>query len=419
MATKLAIKGGKKTVPDGLMMEWPPVDQTDRDMILGSLDRREYTYGTNYKALEAEFAEWLGIDVPTVFCNSGTAALHMAVVACGCGVGDEVIAPAYTWPSSVTCCLHHNVIPVFVDVDWATINIDVDLIEAAITPRTKAIMAVHLHGLPVNMEAVCAIAKKHNLKVIEDCCQAHGATFKGQKVGSFGDCAAFSCNHNKVMCSGEGGFFVAANQQLLGLGKTLWYFGENRPPVEDGDFHTYGMGWMYRSTELVASFARAQLAKLDGFIDTIAENALCLHDLLADCPHLIRPFVPADTVTNWYNYTVRFDMDALGHADDPAAFRNRIVEALRAEGVQTGVWQGWPVPKMTVFQAKNGYGQGCPWSCQTESKPDYAMENFPIAQKHSDCHTGMTFPLRPPNGTELAKCVAEAYHKVLSNPGQI
>ena len=419
MATKPAIKGGKKTVPDGLMKEWPPVDQTDRDMILGSLDRREYTYGTNYKALEAEFAEWLGIDVPTVFCNSGTAALHMAVVACGCGVGDEVIAPAYTWPSSVTCCLHHNVIPVFVDVDWATINIDVDLIEAAITPRTKAIMAVHLHGLPVNMEAVCAIAKKHNLKVIEDCCQAHGATFKGQKVGSFGDCAAFSCNHNKVMCSGEGGFFVAANQQLLGLGKTLWYFGENRPPVEDGDFHTYGMGWMYRSTELVASFARAQLAKLDGFVATIAENALCLHELLAHCPHLIRPFVPADTVTNWYNYTVRFDMDALGHADDPAAFRNRIVEALRAEGVQTGVWQGWPVPKMTVFQAKNGYGQGCPWSCQTESKPDYAMENFPIAQKHSDCHTGMTFPLRPPNGTKLAKCVAEAYHKVLSNPDQI
>ncbi len=417
--TKLAIHGGVKTVPDGLMKSWPPVDQTDRDLILGSLDRQEYTYGTNYKALEREFAEWLGISVPTVFCNSGTAALHMAVVACGCGVGDEVIAPAYTWPSSVTCCLHHNVIPVFVDIDWATMNIDVDQIEAAITPRTKAIIAVHLHGLPVNMDAVGSIAKKHNLKVIEDCCQAHGATFKGRKVGTFGDCAAFSCNHNKLMCAGEGGFFVAANEQLLGLGKTLWYFGENRPPVEDGDFHTYGMGWMYRSSELVASFARAQLAKLDGYIARIAQNAICLHELLADCPHLIRPYVPEDTVMNWYNYTVRFDMEALGHADNPAAFRNKIVDALRAEGVQTGVWQGWPVPKMTVFQAKNGYGKGCPWACQTASKPDYRLSSFPVAQKHADCHTGMTFPLRPPNGTELVRYVAEAFHRVLANADQL
>ena len=121
---------------------------------------------------------------------------------------------------------------------------------------------------------------------------------------------------------------------------------------------------------------------------------------------------------NWYNYTVRFDMDALGHAQDPAIFRNRIVDALRAEGVQTGVWQGWPVPKMTVFQAKNGYGQGCPWSCQPESKPDYRLSSFPVSQKHADCHTGMTFPLRPPNGTELVKRVGEAFHKVLANADQ-
>ena len=98
--TKLAIHGGGKAVPDGLMKSWPPVDQTDRDLIMGSLDRQEYTYGTNYKALEREFGEWLGITVPTVFCNSGTAALHMAVVACGCGVGDEVIAPSFTFVST-------------------------------------------------------------------------------------------------------------------------------------------------------------------------------------------------------------------------------------------------------------------------------------------------------------------------------
>ena len=97
--------------------------------------------------------------------------------------------PAYTWPSSATCCLHHNIIPVFVDIDFDTMNIDVAKIEAAITPRTKAIIAVHLHGLMVDMDAVCAVAKRHNLKVIEDCCQAHGATLRGRRAGSFGDCA--------------------------------------------------------------------------------------------------------------------------------------------------------------------------------------------------------------------------------------
>ena len=143
MAT-LAILGGTPVIPAGKMKAWPPVDDTDRRLVLASLESGRHTVGDNYTKLEEEFAAWAGMK-HALFCNSGTAALHMCLVACEIGVGDEVIVPAYTWPSSATCCLHHNVIPVFVDVEWKTVNIDVTKIEAAITPRTRAIIAVHLH----------------------------------------------------------------------------------------------------------------------------------------------------------------------------------------------------------------------------------------------------------------------------------
>ena len=413
MAT-LAILGGTPVIPAGKMKAWPPVDDTDRRLVLASLESGRHTVGDNYTKLEEEFAAWAGVK-HALFCNSGTAALHMCLVACEIGVGDEVIVPAYTWPSSATCCLHHNVIPVFVDVEWKTVNIDVTKIEAAITPRTRAIIAVHLHGLPVDMDAIMAVARKHKLKVIEDCCQAHGGTFNGKKVGSFGDCAASSTNQNKILCSGEGGFFMANNTEVFEKGKTLWYFGENRPPDGSKAFHTYGMGWMYRSTDLVAAFARAQLAKLDSHLAQMKKNGDRLHACLADVPNLIRPYTPAGHGWNYYNYTTRFDMEAMGHVKDASLFRDKIVKALQAEGVETGVWQGWPVPQMTVFQAKNAYGKGCPWDCQQAAAVNYDVKQFPVAQRHCSSHTGMTTPLRPPNGTDLAELVAAAFRKVLTN----
>lgn len=414
---RLAIHGGTRCIPYGLLKSWPPVDDLDRKMVLASLERGLHTYGPNCTALEEEFSRWAGIK-HSVFCNSGTAALHMALVACECGCGDEVIVPAYTWPSSATCCLHHNIVPVFVDIDWASMNIDPGKIEAAITPRTKAIMVVHLHGLAADMDPILRIARKHKLRVIEDCCQAHGCTYKGRRVGTMGDCAAFSCNQNKIMCSGEGGFLCSNDAALFERGKTLWYFGEHRRPETGKKCNAYGMGWMYRSSDLVAAFGRAQLTRLDSYLATIAYNAKRLHELLEGTPHLIRPVVPAGHGHNWYNYTVRFDMKALGHQKDAAAFRDKLVKALNAEGVETGVWQGWPVPEMTAIAAKNAYGRGCPWSC-SKSKVSYALSQFPVAVKHCDWHTGMTTPLRPPNGLDLAEGVAQAYRKVLSNIAQV
>lgn len=413
----LALHGGPRAVPEGLQKPWPPVTDKDRALVLESLNGSIHTYGPQSRTLEEEFAAWIGVK-HALFCNSGTAALHMALVACGVGCGDEVIVPAYTWPSSATCCLHHNAIPVFVDIEWNTMNIDVTRIEDAITPRTKAIVAVHLHGLSVDMTAILDIAKRHGLRVIEDGCQAHGVRHGGQMVGTLGDVAAFSCNSNKIMSSGEGGFFVTNDTALFERGKTLWYFGEHARPAEGVEHPAYGMGWMYRSTELVAAFARAQLSRLDEYLVTIRENARCLHAGLDGVPALIRPEVPEGHGHNYYNYTVRFDMEALGHAHDAAAFRGRLVKALNAEGVSTGVWQGWPVPEMTAIAARNAYGKGCPWTC-SGSKVNYDLARFPVAVRHCGWHTGMTVPLRPPNGPELARYVAEAFRKVMNNAAQI
>jgi dTDP-4-amino-4,6-dideoxygalactose transaminase len=176
-----------------------------------------------------------------------------------------------------------------------------------------------LHGLAVDMDRVMAIARQHNLKVIEDCCQAHGALFGGRKVGTWGDCAAFSFNQNKCLCSGEGGAFVTDDEDLNQAARQLWSFGETRTPAEARDYHAYALGWMYRNNDPTAAFARSQLTKLDGYLEKIKANAAVFTAALQGVPHLILPTAPEGCEPNWYNYTLRFDMEALGHAHDAAA----------------------------------------------------------------------------------------------------
>jgi perosamine synthetase len=422
---QLAINGGPKTIPDGTIQNWPPVDDTDRRMVLESLNGENHAFGSNCEAFQEEFAGWNG-NRYGIFTNSGTAALHMCLVACGVGAGDHVLVTAYSWSSSATCILHHNAVPIFVDIDFSTMNMDLDKIEAAITPKTKAIVVVHLHGLAVDMKRVMEIAEKFHLGVIEDACQAHGALFDGRKVGTFGDCGAFSFNQNKCLCSGEGGMFVTNSEEKKDLAAQLWSFGETRTPLEDRDYHAYALGWMYRGSDMVAAFGRAQLGKLDSYLANQRENAAIMNRLLADLNGLIVPTEPEGFLHNWYNYTCRVDTDAIGgdggnsgkRGEETA--RDKIKEALQAEGLPVGVWQSYPLPEMTVFKAKNAYGKGTPWSFDGAGDGvDYSMANFPIAKKHSQTHFGMTTPLRSPNGADVAEKTAEAISKVFSNLDQI
>jgi len=416
--TKLAILGGKKEVPDGLVKKWPPIDDVDREMVLASLEGEIHTFGPNCKAFQDEFAAWNGNRF-ALTTNSGTAALHMGVAACGCGAGDHVLVTAYSWSASATCALHHNCIPVFVDIDFDTMNMDPDKIEAAITPRTKAIIAVHLHGLALDMEKVTAVARKHGLKVIEDCCQSHGAMFKGRKVGTWGDCAAFSFNQNKCLCSGEGGMFVTDDEETRDRAVQVWNFGETRTPLQSRDYHAYALGWNYRNNELAAAFGRAQLTRLDDYLERQRENAALLSSELAGVKGLILPTEPAGHTHIWYNYTERIDMDAIGWSGDPARMRDAVLKALVAEGVGAGVWQRFILPRMTVFQAKNAYGKGSPWAEHDSLDVDYSPENFPVAQRHAETHFGMTTPLRAPNGAETVLAVARGIRKVFDRIDRI
>jgi len=413
--SKLALLGGEKTIADGVIKNWPPIDDTDIASVVNSLKGGNHAFGENFKAYEEEFAKWNGNKYarPT---NSGTAALHMCIAGCGCSCGDEVIVAAYSWSSSATCILHHNCIPIFVDIDYKTINMDINKIEAVITPRTKAIICIHLHGLPMEMDPVMKIAKKYNLKVIEDCCQAHGAKYKGVKVGNIGDCAAFSSNQNKCLCTGEGGVFVTNDKDIFDKASLLWSFGETKAPHESRDYHVYALGWMYTPNDITCAFGRSQLAKLTGYQETLHENAMTLENELKGVDGLILPYIPKDCESNYYNYTLRLDADKFGYGDRKVAFRDKVLEALIAEGTQIGIWQHFILPKMTVFLAQNAYGSGCPWSCPnaTNVKP-YIPEDYPMAQLHCDTHFGLTQPLRAPNTPDVARLVGKAIKKVLEN----
>lgn len=416
--SKLAINGGERTIPEGMIKNWPPIDDIDRKYVLASLEGNKHAFGPNCTALEKEFAEWNG-NKYAITTNSGTAALHMSVVACGCGAGDEVIVPAYSWSSSATCILHHNCIPVFVDIDYDTMNIDTKKIEAAITEKTKAIIVVHLHGLAVNMEEVNYIAMKYNLKVIEDACQAVGSEFKGKKSGLLGDCAAFSFNQNKCLCSGEGGIFVTNNEEMYEKAKMLWSFGEIRTPVEERDYHAYALGWMYRNNDLTAAFGRAQLSKIDQYMETSERNVGVFKKELLNIPGLILPKVPEGHQHNWYNFVFRVEPKVHGYDGAASIFRDAVMKAIQAEGVPASVWQSFILPAMTVFQAKNAYGNGCPWKCPYAQDRTYNPEDYPVAQKHCATHFAIIQPLRAPNDEKLAKLLGVAVRKVFENIKEI
>ncbi len=414
----LAIHGGPPVIGPGTVRPWPPVDDLDARYVLASLKGGRHSYGPSCRAFEREFAIWNGNNF-AVATNSGTAALHMCIAACGCLEGDEVIVPAYSWSSSATCILLHNCIPVFVDIDWETMNIDAGQIEAVITPKTKAILVVHLHGLAAKMDAVLEVAQRYGLKVIEDACQAHGARFRDRMTGTLGHCAAFSFNQHKNLCAGEGGMFVTDDEEMLRIARRLWSFGEAATPAETRDYHTYSIGWMYRMNDLTAAFGRAQLTRLQMYLEWQERSVPLLTRRLREIPHLILPTEPAGCEHTWYNYVVRLDLDAMGHAGDALAFRNKIVRALAAEGVQASVWQRCILPAMTIFQTKNAYGYGTPWSSPHARPLNYDLAHYPVAQRHCDTHLCLGETIRFPNGSDVIELIAKGFRKVMANLAQI
>ena len=334
--------------------DWPDLRQEDRDAILRVLERGVLC-GANapeITALQCEWAAYVGVE-HCLALNTGTAALHCACAAVGLGPGDEVIVPAFTFIATAMAVVHQGAKPVFCDVDPRTYNLDPARVEERITERTRAIMPVHLHGLPADMEEIRAIARRHGLAVIEDAAQSHGATYRGTKTGGLADCAGFSLNATKNLSGGEGGFFVTDDDEQMTVARRISVFGEDVNPTGPGEFRRYwshGVGWNYRSQELACALTRSQLTRLDEYNATAQANAAVLNDGLARLPGVVPPYVPDDRTSVWHKYRLRLDPAALGWTGPGTELRDRLVHALRAEGVEAVLWQVSPLPAYPVFR---------------------------------------------------------------------
>lgn len=419
--SKLAIHGGKKEVPEGLFVEWPKVTESDKKAVMKVLDR-EILWGPEApesKGLEEDWTKYIG----TKYClttNSGTAALHCAIHALGIKPGDEIITTAYTFIASASAAIHHNAIPIFVDILPDTHQIDYNKIEERINDRTKAIIPVHIEGMPCDIDKVLAIAKKHGIPVIEDAAQAHGALFKGKKVGNFGDISIFSLNGTKNLPGGEGGLLNTNNEDYKDRAEMLRMFGEVPARGKPRAYNAFGMGWQYRNNEMCAAFARSRLKHLDKDNLKRQENVEYLKKELSDIKALIFPTVPRNRTHVYYLCRIKIDPSCTGLEIEAKEFRMKLQRALQAEGVQADEWQTMPVPCQQLFQIQEGYGYGYPWTDVHARKGiTYDAAEYRITQDLLDKSFVIHSALCPPNGKKLLKHFVNAIHKCFENIDEV
>ena len=300
----------------------PYIGTREKELVMEVLDSGMLVQGPKVAALETAFAEVCNVK-HAIATTSGTTALHIALLAHGIGEGDEVITTPFTFIASANSILFTGAKPVFVDIDIDTFNIDPKLIEAAITPRTKAILPVHLYGYMCDMKEIMDIAENHNLIVIEDACQAVGASYQGKKSGSFGT-GTFSLYATKNVMSGEGGMITTDDDELANLCKLLRSHG-----MKVRYYHDM-LGFNYRMSDLLAAIGVAQMERLEEFNAIRKANAKFLSENIKS---VIIPKVKPGYDHVWHQYTIRID----GNRDRDAA-----VKQLNDAGIGTGIF--YPVP---------------------------------------------------------------------------
>ena len=270
-----------------------------------------------------------------VAMTNGTISLEIAMAALGIGAGDEVIVPPYTFLATASAVLKMNALPIFVDIDPTTYCIDPDAVEAAITPRTRAIIAVHLGGHPADMDRLSAIARQHGIALIEDAAHAHGAAWQGRRVGALGDVGGWSFQASKNMTAGEGGMVTTDDALLAEKARALHNCGR----VAGGKWYEHAaLGGNYRLTEFQSAVLLAQLARLPAQIERRESCGRYLDRELAAIEG-IRPLArdPRATTHAYHLYLFRYDGEAFGGLD-----RDRFVAALQAEGIPSSI--GYPIP---------------------------------------------------------------------------
>jgi dTDP-4-amino-4,6-dideoxygalactose transaminase len=420
MKSDLAMYGGRPVVqPEHRRLEWPVVTQADREAVLSVLDTGKFTVGAKDEkeihGLEREWAEFSGTR-EAVAVNSGTVALHLALAALDIQPGDEIIVPALSYVATAMAPLYQLAIPVFVDIDPVTFNIDVTQIEAKITERTRAIIPVHLGGLPADMDEIRALARKHNLLVIEDAVQAQGGKYRGETCGSIGDIGCFSLNVEKsIPTCGEGGLVTTNDPEVAAKIRSLRVLGEdlsgpNRLYISDC------MGSNLKLSSVLAAFTRSQLARFWEYQHKRDANVPVFLDKLAELPGLVVPKLPEDRTHSWHMLRFRFDPRAAGlDGVEAGPFRQALRRALLSEGVPLTFYQIVPLPGQPVFQERRAYGKGYPWNLPESRPQSYDLADYPVtSQVIEDSLVLRRMHLNPDAGPALAE-YAEAFHKVWAN----
>jgi perosamine synthetase len=317
----------------------PQIGRDEKEAVMEVLKSGIIAQGPRVKAFEEAFAQLCGVK-HAIATTSGTTALHTALLAHKIGAGDEVITSAFTFIASANSILFTGARPVFVDIEANTFNLDPNQIEAAITPRTRAIMPVHLFGLACNMDAIMEIAARHNLVVIEDACQSHGAAFNGRKTGSFGT-GAFSFYPTKNMTSGEGGMLTTNDDAIAESCQVIRNHGMRRRYYHDE------LGYNYRMSDLHAAIGLVQVGKLNKFNQQRQQNASFLN---ANLKGVKTPFVPEGYEHVYHQYTIRVAADR----------RDALIEFLKEREVGSMVYYPVPIHKQSFYIEELGYDVSLP-----------------------------------------------------------
>jgi len=325
----------------------PDISEDDIEAVVAVLRTPHLSLGPKLPEFERAFADWMGLR-RGVAVNSGTSALHLLVRALGLGPGDEMVTTPFTFVASANCALFEGARPVFVDIDPDTWNMDTGRLEAALTDRTRLLLPVHIFGRPLPMDRVMAIAEARGIPVVEDACEAVGATYKGRRAGTFGRAATFAFYPNKQMTTGEGGMIVTDDSSLADLCVSMR--NQGRDPDAGWLAHAR-LGYNYRLSDINCALGLAQLARLPGFIEARGRVAERYLEKLAPIDELVLPAPYADGEMSWFVFVVRL-ADRFTQAQ-----RDAVLEHLRAEGIGCSNYFS-PVHLQPFYRERFGFGEG-------------------------------------------------------------
>jgi len=354
---ELALKGGKPVRETVLHFVPLEADMTEEEInaVLEVYRSRKLSQLVSEKINEFEeaFAKYYGVEY-AIAVNSGTASLHVALAAAGVGPANDVILPPYTFMATANAILHQSSVLNFADVNPKTYNLDPSDMEKRITKKTKAVIPVHMLGQPADMDAIMEVARRHNLVVIEDSAQANGATYKGRKVGTFGDLGCFSFYLNKHMTTGgEGGMVITHDEKLAKRVRSIAnHCRVDVSPYPNVPAHNVysGIGYNYRMTAPQAAMGLVQLRRLGSFIEKRRRNAEYLTQHLNEIEGIEPPYIRNDVKHVYWTYGALVIQERIGIS------RDRFAGALLAEGINAEGYCPIPVHLQDAIKNKVGYG---------------------------------------------------------------